>query len=96
MKRLEISPRAERDLNGILNYIARDKPDAAVRYVAKLRETCERLRDFPELGELRPDIKPGLRMFCVGNYVVYYTADANGIRVERILHAAQDDDAYNR
>ena len=96
MTRFHFSPRAERDLDGILNYIARDKPDAAVRFVARIRETCARLGDFPELGELCADLAPGLRMFCVGNYVVYYTSGAHAIRVERVLHAAQDDDAYNR
>jgi plasmid stabilization system protein ParE len=38
MNRPEFSPRAVVDLDDILAFIARDKPQAAVKFVARLKE----------------------------------------------------------
>ena len=54
MAKLVFSPLAESDLNEILEFIARDKPDAAIRWVRKIRETCEFLAANPDVGERRP------------------------------------------
>ena len=62
-KQLIFSPHAEADLNAILEYIAKDKPIAAVSFVEKLREKCFVLAANPELGELRPDLAEKLRCF---------------------------------
>jgi toxin ParE1/3/4 len=55
MARLTFSPLAEADLNEILEFIARDKPKAAVSWIQKIRDTCERLSRQPEIGERRPE-----------------------------------------
>jgi len=53
MSRVIFAPLAEADLDEILDYIARDKPRAAVNFVARLRETCYMLGANPEMGERR-------------------------------------------
>ena len=60
---LIFSPRAEADLEEILEFIAKDKPAAAVSFVEKLREKCFVLAANPEIGELRPDLAENLRCF---------------------------------
>lgn len=94
MKPPEFSPRAFSDLDELLEYIARDKPDAAAKFVAKLKEKCRLLARFPELGAPRVELMPTLRVFSVGNYAIYYRPLETSIRVERVLHAARDVDVF--
>ena len=44
-------------------------------------------------ANVRDDLVLGLRAFTVGNYVIYFRSERGGIRVERVLHGAQDVDA---
>jgi toxin ParE1/3/4 len=90
------SPLAIRDLHDILEYIARDKPLAAVRFVEKLEAECRSLARFPLIGASREGLVPGLRVFPVGNYVIYYRPEGDGVRIERILHGARDADSLWR
>lgn len=85
------APKAENDLVGIADYIARDKPKAARRWLQKIRETCETLATKSELGELRSEFGvPGCRSFSVGNYVVFFRQVESGIEVARVVHGSRD------
>ncbi len=46
MKNLVLSEKAYDDLLGILQYIARDKPQVAVRFVDRIQQQCEFLARF--------------------------------------------------
>lgn len=50
MSKLAFTPLAEADLLSILNYIAQDRPDTAVRIVSEIREKCEFLARNPLLA----------------------------------------------
>jgi toxin ParE1/3/4 len=65
-------------------------------FVEKLKDTCHTLARFPLLGASREELVPGLRMFAVGNYVIYYRPQTDGVRLERVLHGARDADALFR
>ncbi len=85
------APAAESDLVDIADYIARDKPEAARRWVERIRETCETLATQPEIGELRRGFGvPGCRSFTVGNYVIFFRATAGGIEIARVVHGSRD------
>jgi len=91
MARLVISPLAETDLNDILDYIAQDKPEAALRWVEKIRSTCEFIAENPEIGERRPEFRTGqFRSTLVGNYVVLYRPASEGVEIARVLHGSRD------
>lgn len=90
------SPLAAEDLDGIFEYIARDKPRAAIAFVDTLKEKCRTLARFPLLGASREGLIPGLRMFPVGNYVIYYRTESGGVRIERVLPGARDADSLFR
>ena len=92
MKLPEFSPQSLVDLKAILVFVARDKPQAARRFVRQLKEKCRFLATTPCVGTSRDDLCPGLRAFSVGNYVVYFHPTETGIRVERVLHGSQDVD----
>ncbi len=87
------SPMAVEDLDGILEYIARDNSAAAVRFVETLKEKCNTLVRFPLLGASREELAKRLRMFSVGNYVIYYRPEGETVRIERVLHGARDADS---
>ena len=39
----------------------------------------------PLMGRARDELKPKLRSFVVGNYVVFYLPTEDGVAVERVL-----------
>lgn len=47
------SPLAADDLHENAEYIARDKPVAALAWVDSVQATCEMLADNPKVGEVR-------------------------------------------
>ena len=93
MARVIFAPLAEADLDAILEYIARDKPQAAAAFVAALRERCYTLGMHPEMGQRRPELGADLRNFAVGNYAIIYRPISAGIEVARVVSGYRDPDA---
>lgn len=61
-RRVVYSPRAERHLKGLYDWIATaSSPETAERYVLSILDHCDRLADFPMVGVAHDDIRPGLR-----------------------------------
>jgi len=81
---------AELDRVEITLHIARDNPAAAERLLETIDDKCRLLARMPELGRKRPDLAPNLRSLPVGNYVIFYRSEMDGIQVIRVLHGARD------
>lgn len=63
MSNVVYAPEADDDMVGIVDYIARDKPQAARGWIASIRGACETLASQPEMGEFRPGFGvPGCRI----------------------------------
>ena len=90
MKRLFYSEFATDDLKGILDYIARDKPEAARAFVDAIIERCRLLAENPELGMQREDLAPALRLFTHRGYGIYYRNLDTEVMIERVLHPSLD------
>ena len=91
MAELVFAPLAEQDLNDILDYISRDKPEAAVHWGQKIREKCSFLADNPEIGERRPEFKTGeFRRTLVGRYVIFYRPIKHGVEIARVVRGERD------
>ena len=94
MARLEFSILAESDLRDIADFIALDNPTAAIELVSTIKDTCQRLASFPDLGVSRPRFQGGdLRSFAVERYLIFYQKFADGILIARVLHGARDIDS---
>ena len=93
MARLVVAPAARRDLIAIRDYIARDNPEAARRWVMRLRNTARMLAGAPGLGRRRPELGAELRSFAAGRYVLFYRPREAGVELARVLHGARDLDA---
>ena len=88
--RVAISPLAERDLEGIGDYIADDNPARAVSFVAELRDQCAAIAKAPQAYRLRPELGDGVRSRAHGNYVVFFTVTKDRLTIIRVLHGAMD------
>ncbi len=62
-----------------------------LRWVARIRETCEVLATHADMGEDRRSYGvPGCRSFSVGNHVIFFRAIQSGIAVARIMDGRRD------
>ena len=84
------TPAARLDLCDIWGYIAEDNVTAADRMLDEIDAQCKFLARTPELGRLREDLSPRLRSWVVGNYVIFYRPQPNGIEVMRVLHGRRN------
>lgn len=50
----------------------------------------DRLAMFPHLGPARPDLTPDLRLWPVGDYLIFYRIEPERLVIVRILHGARD------
>ena len=83
--KLVFSDRAEADLEEIGDYIALDNPLRAISFLAELRDQCEKLRAFPEVAPLRPELGVDVRGLPHGRYLIFYHVTEGALRIERIL-----------
>ncbi len=86
------SPGALRDLQGILEYIAKDAPVAAKRFGEKILARTRQLRTSPLLGGfILEDPSQTYRELIQGNYRVIYRCDDGGnvVYVVTVHHAAR-------
>ena len=90
MAKLVIAPSARQDLSDIFDYIARDKPIAAAKWVEKVEEKCKLIATTPEFGERRPEYGVELRSSVVGRYVIFFRPIENGIEVARVIAGDRD------
>lgn len=90
MSRIRFTIPAKHDLGQILDYIAKDNLDAAIKHRQHLEKRWLTLLDQPRMGKKRDDIEPNLRSVTEGNYVIFYRIVPDGIQIVRVLHTAQD------
>nr|WP_144926401.1 type II toxin-antitoxin system RelE/ParE family toxin [Paenibacillus bovis] len=91
--KVELLAEANRDLDGIFDYILLDNPDAAYHMLDKIFSSLEQLQDYPNLGVKLTDklIRHyDFRMLIMDPYVAFYRVLENKVYVYRVLHGAQD------
>ena len=89
------SPRVRLDLIDIWTYIAQDNPDAADGLLDRLEEVMGRLSERPIMGRKRPELGEALRSFPVGNYVIFYLPNDEGVEIIRVLNRYRDSDTQD-
>ncbi|NOX92530.1 MAG: type II toxin-antitoxin system RelE/ParE family toxin [Gammaproteobacteria bacterium] len=89
MTKAIFSPLACTDLKEIKAFIAGDNRQAAVACIALLKKRCDQLASSPKIG-VADERYLGLRKFPVGNYIIFYREQENGVDIVRILHSARD------
>jgi toxin ParE1/3/4 len=81
---------AWKDYAEIWDYVAADNPDAADALLRSLDGALQMLSDHPHAGQRRPELRPRLRSYPVGNYLIFYRPMRGGVELVRVLHGARD------
>ncbi len=76
------------------SFIAEYNAEAASDLVRLLRDKCQELVRFPNMGRARSELAPGLRSIPAGSYVIFYADADDGVEIVRILAGARDLDAF--
>ena len=86
------TPAAEKSLDQIYDFIAiqQQNPDGAVRVLREIERKCDLYANQPEMGDRRHELSDDLRCFPVGNFVVFYRPQTQGIVVVLVIHGARD------
>ncbi len=89
--RYVLVPEARKDLAELLDYIAADSVDAALRVHDRFVEIFELLAEHPDAGHYRDDLtsRP-VRFFPVYSYLVVYSDGSAPLEIVRVLGGAQD------
>lgn len=88
--KIVFSSRAKTDLAEIVKFIAYDKPQAARKWAANIRQSVVKLSDFPKMGRTVPEYgDETIREIIKGQYrIVYKIDDKNDtIVILTIYHA---------
>jgi toxin ParE1/3/4 len=87
---------AKTDLAEQAEYIRKDNPRAALRFLDAAEKTFEELASQPWLGGLEECTKPelaGLRCWRIRGFekhLIFYLPVPDGIQIVRVLHGARD------
>lgn len=58
------------------------------------RRGIARLKEYPELGKARDDVRPGYRSLRINEHIVYYTVTPSVIRIVRVLHVRMEPEPH--
>ena len=89
--RLEWTEPAVEDLQGIVDYIARDSPLYATAVAEKIVLAVERLASFPRSGRIVPEANdPRVREIIVQSYRAMYRIKQRKVQILAVIHGARD------
>ena len=94
-----VAPEAEAELDDIWYYIAKesDSIEIADRMVDSITDRFFLLARFPHIGRRRDeDLRPGLRSFVVGEYVIIYRVEDGEILILHVTRGNRDLEALFR
>jgi toxin ParE1/3/4 len=96
VRRLIVSPQADRDIDEIVVYLHGNEPRVALRFLSECQAAIELLARFPEAGgHLVLDDHPELDFRYVRPkgfdwYLIFYRLNDATIDVARVLHGSRD------
>ena len=72
------------------DYIALDKPNAALKWALKIQDSVENLKKFPLLGRQVPEVnRHEIRELIEGEYRIIYRLESDLVYVITIYHSKQ-------
>ena len=87
-----LAPQARAQLVNIWTYIVKQGGNVAAAdgVIDAITERFYLLSQYPRLGRARDDLRPGLRSFAVGEYVIVYTVEDEDVEILHMFHGRQD------
>lgn len=84
------SPLAIDRVAEIAEYILADNPSAAENWVNTVFKEVEKLKKFPEVGRVVPEVNnKSIRELIYGNYRIIYRAEETALSVLTVRHGKQ-------
>ena len=81
---------AREDLRQIRAFIARDTPLTAAAFVRRLRASVDRIRSFPEFGQVVPELgHHDIREILHGSYRIIYRSRTEGVDILTAYHSSR-------
>ncbi len=91
MTRVRFSACAREDLLDIWLFVAaRNSETIADRVYDDIEQTCELLREHPQIGRARPEIHGDARSLVIDRWLALYRVTENGAQIVRIIDGARD------
>jgi len=87
--KLKFTAQALKDLHQLKEFIAKNNPIAASKYIARLLKAIGQLLTQPQLGKELEE-EPLARQLVAGDYVVRYAIRGETIYVLKIWHGKED------
>jgi toxin ParE1/3/4 len=87
------SPQADSDLESIWYYVASeiDNVEIADRLIDSITDRFLLLTKYPNIGRRRDDdLRPGLRSFPVGEYIIIYRFQDRDVLILRVLRGSRN------
>jgi toxin ParE1/3/4 len=87
-----LAAQAEAELDGIWYYIVKESGsmEIADRFIESLADRFYMLASNPYIGRRRDeDLRPGLRSFPVGNYVIIYRIEGEDVWILRVIRGSR-------
>jgi toxin ParE1/3/4 len=81
---------AQQDLADIVEYISRDKPQAAWAWLDKIEAKCLVIAEQPSMGDLQPHFGEDVRASVVGRYVVFHRRREDRLEILRVIAGDRD------
>src|ERR1700674_96209 len=94
-----VAPEVEADLDNIWYYVAKesDSIEIADRLIYSISARFYLLACHPHIGGRRDeDLRPGLRSFPVGEYVIIYRLEGEDVLILHVLRGSRDIEALLR
>lgn len=87
-----LASQVEFELDDIWYYVARESGsiEIADRLIDSITDRFFLLANHPYVGRLREDLRPGLRSFPVGQYVIIYRIEDADVLILHVLHSHRD------
>jgi toxin ParE1/3/4 len=91
MTQFVLSPRAQKDIDGIWDYTAkRWDTEQANRYIQNLRSAVETVAADPRRGRSLEDIRQDYFKFVAGSHLLIYRVTPSRVEIVRVLHQRMD------
>ena len=93
-----LAPQARAELSSIWNFIAKESGNVAAAddVIDALTERFYLLSQYPRMGRPHDDLRPGLRSFAVGQYVIVYTIEDEDVQILHVFHGRRDIEGHFR
>jgi toxin ParE1/3/4 len=90
MSRYKFTPQARQDLKQINRYIAGENPEASKRFQALVKQKCQMVARYPEIGRSYSELAANLRGIVVQKYIIFYRPILDGIEIYRVISGYRD------